>query len=249
MERNSSLGNREKIALSGIGSLPAERELYYSTKRIIDIIVSVCVLMIFSPLMLVIAILIRFDSAGPIIFTQKRIGSKKVKRAGQYYWEKTEFPCYKFRTMVDKADPELHQTFVNALINHDDQKIAAIQGGESKVKKIVNDPRVTRLGLFLRVSSLDELPQFWNVLRNEMSVIGPRPAIPYEVEMYKPWYFRRLETKPGITGLWQVSARNSCDFDGMVKLDIKYVEEQSCWLDLKIMFMTPLVMLRRKSVA
>ena len=212
-------------------------------------VVSMIALIIFSPIMLIVAALIHFDSPGPVIFTQKRVGAKRVKKAGHYYWEKTEFPCYKFRTMVDKADPGLHQTFVNALINHEDEKIAAIQGCDSKVNKIVNDPRVTRLGHFLRVSSLDELPQFWNVLRNEMSVIGPRPAIPYEVEMYKPWYFRRLETKPGITGLWQVSARNSCDFDGMVKLDIKYVEEQSFWLDLKIMVMTPLVMLRRKSVA
>jgi len=249
MERDSGLESHSKMVLPGISSLPGNRSIYYLSKRIIDLIVSIIALTIFCPVMLLVALLIRFDSPGPVIFTQKRIGSKRIKRDGTYYWEKTEYPCYKFRTMVDKADPSIHHTFVHALINHDEQKLSAIQGSNNEVKKIVNDPRVTRLGCFLRRSSLDELPQFWNVLRGEMSVVGPRPAIPYEVEMYKPWYFRRLETKPGITGLWQVGARNSVDFDDMVRIDINYVNKQSFWLDLKIMCKTPLVMFRRRSVA
>ena len=249
MERDSDLGRQNKIAFPEFDAISGNRIMYYSSKRIIDVIVSIIALIIFSPSMLIVAALIHFDSPGPVIFTQKRVGAKRIKKAGHYCWEKTEFPCYKFRTMVDKADPSIHNQFITALINHDEQKITAIQGSDTEVKKIVKDPRVTRWGHFLRRSSLDELPQFWNVLRGEMSVVGPRPAILYELESYKPWYFQRLEAKPGITGLWQVRARNSVDFDDMVKLDIEYVRKQSFWLDMKIIFMTPLVMLKHKGVA
>ena len=249
MERDSGLERQNKMILPGTNVLPGNRSLYYLSKRIIDVIFSIIALVIFSPIMLFVAALIHFDSPGPVIFTQKRVGSKRIKRAGHYYWEKMEFPCHKFRTMVDKADPSVHRMFIKALINHDEQELSNILGIDNKVRKIVNDPRSTRLGRFLRRSSMDELPQFWNVLIGEMSVIGPRPAIPYEVEMYKPWYFRRFEAKPGITGLWQVTARNSVGFDEMVTLDIKYIENQSFWLDLKVMFQTPLVMLSRKWVA
>ena len=247
MERDSGLERHRQMILPVF--LTDNRRLYFLSKRILDVAVSIIALIIFSPVMALVAVLIHFDSPGPVIFSQKRVGSKRIKKDGQYYWEKTEFTFYKFRTMVDKADPSAHVTFIKALINHDEEKLSAIQGSDNKVKKIVNDSRITRLGHFLRHSSLDELPQFWNVLRGEMSVIGPRPAIPYEVEFYKPWYFRRFEAKPGITGYWQVVARNSVDFDEMVKLDIQYVESQSLWLDLKLMCMTPLVMLSRKGVA
>lgn len=249
MERDSDLGRQNKIVFPGFDALSGNRLMYYSSKRIIDVVVSMIALIIFSPILLIVAALIHFDSPGPVIFTQKRVGAKRIKKAGHYGWEKTEFQCYKFRTMVDKADPTIHNQFINALINHDQEKISAIQGSNTQVKKIVNDPRVTRWGHFLRRSSLDELPQFWNVIRGEMSVVGPRPAIPYELESYQPWYFQRLEAKPGITGLWQVRARNSVDFDDMVKLDIEYVRKQSFWLDMKIIFMTPLVMLKHKGVA
>jgi lipopolysaccharide/colanic/teichoic acid biosynthesis glycosyltransferase len=249
MERDSGLERQNKMFLPGIDVIPGNRSMYYLSKRIVDVIVAILALIIFSPIMLAIAVLIHFDSPGPVIFTQKRVGSIRRKGSRHYYWEKTEFRCFKFRTMVNKADPTIHHDFINALINHDEQKLAAIQGSESKVKKLVNDSRVTRIGHFLRCSSLDELPQFWNVLRGEMSVVGPRPAIPYELESYKSWYFQRLNTKPGITGLWQVGARNSVDFDSMVKLDVEYVKKQSFWLDLKIMILTPMVMFRRNGVA
>jgi lipopolysaccharide/colanic/teichoic acid biosynthesis glycosyltransferase len=249
MERESGFFHQTKITLTKVNAFSRSRSIYYFSKRMIDIFVSIIALIIFSPIMLIVAVLIPLDSPGSVIFIQKRVGAKRIRKAGHDFWGRTEIPCYKFRTMFDKADPSVHQTFINALINHDEKKLSVMQGSESKVKKIVNDPRVTRMGHFLRCSSLDELPQFWNVLKGEMSVVGPRPAIPYEVELYKPWYFRRLEAKPGITGLWQVGKRNSVDFDGMVRLDIEYIEKQSTWLDLKIMFMTPLVMLRRKAVA
>jgi lipopolysaccharide/colanic/teichoic acid biosynthesis glycosyltransferase len=247
MDRQTSFESQNDVSLPNI--LTLRRHIYYFSKRIIDIIVSVIALIIFSPVILITAVLIRIDSPGPVIFAQKRVGAKRVYKNGRHCWERTQFSCYKFRTMFVNADSSVHTTYVNALINHDEKTLSAIQGSDNKVKKIANDPRVTRLGHFLRCSSLDELPQFWNVLKGDMSVVGPRPAIPYEVEMYKSWYFRRLEAKPGITGWWQVEARNSVDFDGMVKLDIEYVDHQSIWLDLKIIFLTPLVMLRHKGVA
>jgi lipopolysaccharide/colanic/teichoic acid biosynthesis glycosyltransferase len=114
-----------------------------------------------------------------------------------------------------------------------------MQGGDTQIRKLVNDPRVTRIGRFLRKSSIDEIPQFINVVKGEMSLVGPRPAIPYEVEMYKPWHCRRLETIPGITGLWQVTARSLVDFDEIINLDIQYIDQQSFWLDLKILIKTP----------
>lgn len=249
MERDTGLDSHKGIFLVRISALRGNRIMYYLSKRIIDVIVSTIALIIFSPLMFLIALLIHLDSPGPIIFKQKRVGSKRIKGAGRLHWEKTEFDFYKFRTMVDKADPAIHHNFINALINEDEQNTIEIPGVAANVKKIVNDPRVTQLGRFLRRYSLDELPQFWNVLKGDMSVVGPRPAIPYEVEMYKSWYFRRLETKPGLTGLWQVTARNSVGFDEMVKLDIKYIENQSFWLDMKIIFLTPLAMLSPKGVA
>ena len=249
MERDSGLERQNKMILPGTNVLPGNRRLYFLSKRIIDVIFSIIALIIFSPIMLFVAGLIHFDSPGPVIFTQKRVGSKRIKRAGHYYWEKMEFPCHKFRTMVDKADPSVHRMFIKALIHNDGQEFSTIPGSDNKVNKIVNDPRFTRLGRFIRRSSLDELPQFWNVLRGEMSVVGPRPAIPYEVEMYKTWYYRRFETKPGITGLWQATARNSVGFDEMVRLDIQYIENQSFWLDLQIILKTPLVILLHKGVA
>jgi lipopolysaccharide/colanic/teichoic acid biosynthesis glycosyltransferase len=249
MDRETGFDQQNKVILPGIRVPAGDRAVYNLLKRTIDIIVSTIALILFSPFMLIAAVLIHFDSPGPVIYAQKRVGAKWVYKDGCYCWERTEFTCYKFRTMFNKADSSVHHTYINALINHDEQTLSAIQGSDNQVKKITNDARVTRLGHFLRSSSLDEVPQFWNVLKGDMSVVGPRPAIPYEVELYKPWYFRRLEVKPGITGLWQVGARNSVDFDGMVKLDIEYIDKQSIWLDLKIIFMTPLIMLRRKGVA
>jgi lipopolysaccharide/colanic/teichoic acid biosynthesis glycosyltransferase len=157
-----------------------------------------------------------------------------------YYWKQENFRCYKFRTMKVNVDTTLHKNYVQALIQNDQKKMSEIQGQETTVRKLINDPRIIRPGRFLRKFSLDELPQLWNVLRGDMSMIGPRPAIPYEVEMYKSWHFRRLEAQPGITGLQQVKARCITDFDEQVKFDIEYVDNQSLWLDIKIACFTPL---------
>ena len=145
--------------------------------------------------------------------------------------------------MHQNVSSELHRAYLHAFIENDHENMEKLQDSNSQIRKLTDDPRVTRLGRFLRKSSLDEIPQLWNVLRGDMSLVGPRPPIPYEVEMYEPWHQRRLQTKPGITGLWQVTARSSADFDEMVRMDIWYIEHQSLWLDLRIILKTPLSVL------
>ena len=196
--------------------------------------------------MLLIAILIKLDSPGPVFYIQERVGAKQRARRGFSYWQLVLFRCYKFRTMVCNADPSLHRAYIQALINNDSESMAALQGSTTNIRKLTRDPRVTRVGRILRKSSLDELPQLLNVIKGEMSLVGPRPAIPYEIEMYKSWQRRRLETKPGLTGLWQVTARSSASFDEIVRLDIQYIEKQSLWLDLQILAKTPYVVLTCK---
>lgn len=141
--------------------------------------------------------------------------------------------------MIQGADPALHRNYVSAFINNDCDNMKEVQGKDTDAYKLVEDPRITRLGRFLRKSSLDELPQFWNVMKGDMSLVGPRPPLPYEVECYETWHLQRLQGKPGLTGLWQVTARCSCDFDEAVKLDIEYLQHRSLWLDIKIMVKTP----------
>jgi lipopolysaccharide/colanic/teichoic acid biosynthesis glycosyltransferase len=197
-------------------------------KRIIDILGGALGLVLFSPLFLVIALAIKLTSRGPVFFRQERVG-----RFG------TRFTFLKFRSMHVANDDTLHKEYVARLISGTPQT-DQLKTGECKVFKIKNDPRVTPIGKFLRRSSLDELPQLINVLRGEMSLVGPRPPIPYEYARYNTWHRRRLLTvKPGITGLWQVKGRSRVSFDDMVRLDLKYAATWSGWLDLKIICMTP----------
>lgn len=228
-------------------SLVAEnRDVYYVSKRIMDIVIASVLLVLLSPFMALIAILIKLYSPGPVFFMQERVGAKRQRRGNQSYWQKTTFRCYKFRTMRINADSSLHQAYMRAFINNDQEKLEELQGQDTKIRKLIRDPRITRPGRFLRKLSLDELPQFWNVLRGEMSLVGPRPAIPYEVELYKSWYLGRLRAQPGITGLQQVTARSTFDFDEQMRLDIEYVQNQSFLLDLQIMLRTPLVVISTK---
>lgn len=219
---------------------------YYMVKRVIDFILAALLLVIVSPLMIVIALSIVLYSPGPIFFVQQRVGAKRQYYGKQLYWKKSNFNCYKFRTMGMNADPAIHRAYVKALIENDEVQMTALQGAPTQPRKLVNDSRITRPGKLLRKLSLDELPQLWNVLRGQMSLVGPRPAIPYEVDLYKPWYLRRLEAQPGITGLQQVTARSAIDFDHQVQLDIQYIDNQSLWLDIKIMLKTPLVVISAK---
>ena len=193
-------------------------------KRAFDLCGSLAGLIITAPILAVVAVLIKLTSRGPVLYRQVRVG-----KMGHL------FTLFKFRTMNTDNNPAVHKKYVQSLICG---KAPATDG----VYKIVNDPRITRIGSFLRKTSLDELPQLFNVLMGDMSLVGPRPPIPYEVEVYQPWHHTRLFVKPGITGLWQVSGWNRTSFSEMVMLDIHYTASFSIWNDLKILVKTPLVM-------
>jgi lipopolysaccharide/colanic/teichoic acid biosynthesis glycosyltransferase len=217
------------------------RMAYFYAKRVVDFTIVAIALLLLAPLIAIIAILVKLDSPGPAIFRQERVGAKRRYRNGAWHWEPVTFTFYKFRTMKAGAKSSIHRQFVKAYIAGDEAKMAKLQASKNAEKtqyKLQNDPRVTKLGQFLRKTSLDELPQLWNVLMGHMSLVGPRPPIPYEVDMYKPWHHQRLATLPGVTGLWQVYGRSSTTFDDMVKLDIEYIDRQSVALDLKILIST-----------
>jgi len=206
------------------------------TKRFIDIAGSGLGLLLCAPLLGAIALLVLATSKGPVLFRQERLGQFGKR-----------FTFLKFRSMYVDADDSLHRDYIKKLIT--ENRPSEIQSGDAHVPvyKIRNDPRVTPVGRFLRKTSLDELPQLFNVLKGKMSLVGPRPAIPYEFESYDIWHrYRLLQVKPGITGLWQVTGRSSTSFDEMVRLDLKYVHEWSLWLDLKILLLTPWVVIKGK---
>jgi len=199
-----------------------------ATKRMIDVLGSLSLLALLSPVFLAIAVAVKLTSEGPVLFRQKRIGEYG-----------TPFTFLKFRSMCTDNDSSQHKEYVRQLIAGQAAKQPTDGNGEG-VFKLTNDPRITPVGSFLRRTSLDELPQFLNVLRGEMSLVGPRPPVPYEVEAYATWHRRRLlEAKPGITGLWQVGGRSRVGFDDMVRLDLRYARNCSPWLDLKILMQTP----------
>jgi lipopolysaccharide/colanic/teichoic acid biosynthesis glycosyltransferase len=201
------------------------RWLHSTGKRMVDIVLSSLALLILLPLFLLIVAVVRSTSKGPALFRQERIGL-----FGKH------FTLLKFRSMQLSNQSTIHEQYVHRLIRGDPGM------PDSGVFKIQSDPRVTPVGRFLRKTSMDELPQFWNVLIGEMSLVGPRPPVPYEVEVYDTWHRRRvLEAKPGITGLWQVTGRSRTCFDDMVRLDLRYTQSSSLWLDLKILLQTPRV--------
>lgn len=236
----------QNLSPDTIGFVTAERAGYYALKRVIDFVFALILLITLSPLMLLTSILIYIYSPGPIFFIQQRVGSVRQLRNNNIYWIRKNFYCYKFRTMHINADPGIHQAYVKALIENDEEKMAALQGKPENLRKLVNDSRIIRPGKLLRKLSIDELPQLWNVLIGDMSLVGPRPAIPYEVEIYKPWHLKRLMAQPGITGLQQVSARCNIDFDHQVEWDLEYIKNQSSWLDIKIICKTPLAVISTK---
>lgn len=200
-----------------------EKIIYMILKRALDIICSIIGLTLLSPIILVVAILIKLESKGPIVFSQKRVGLN-----GQ------EFDMYKFRSMVQNAE-ELKD------------KLAKQNEMSGPMFKIKDDPRVTKVGKFIRKTSIDELPQLINVLRGEMSLVGPRPSLPKEVAKFERWMLKRLDVKPGLTCYWQVSGRNNIDFVNWMKLDLQYVEDRSFLLDLKLIFKTFFVLFGDKN--
>jgi exopolysaccharide biosynthesis polyprenyl glycosylphosphotransferase len=200
------------------------QQLPLAVKKAIDIAGSAVALLLFSPVFIAMAIAIKLTSKGPIFFRQRRMGLNG----------KT-FLLLKFRSMYTNSDYKKHEDYIRKYIGQ--QKTAAVEPG---VFKLNNDTRITPVGRLLRKTSLDELPQLINVLKGEMSLVGPRPPIPYECDLYETWHRRRLRScKPGITGLWQVMGRSRTTFDEMVRLDLKYINEWSLWLDLKILLKTP----------
>ena len=243
MQNESRFDATQQYDSKALPMVLEDRETYYIGKRIIDFSLAFILLVVLSPLMLLTAVVILIYSPGPILFKQERVGAIRQRHDGQLYWKRVTFPCYNFRTMKIDADPSIHQAYIKSLIENDEAQMTALQGTPTRPRKLVNDSRITRPGKLLRKSSIDELPQLWNVLCGDMSLIGPRPAISYEVEMYKSWHFRRLEAQPGITGLQQVTARSTADFDQQVKLDIEYIDNQSLWLDMTILIKTPLAVI------
>ena len=197
-------------------------------KRLIDIVGSLLAVILFSPIILAVAAAVKCTSEGPVLFRQQRIGQ----------WGET-FTFLKFRSMQVMQAENPHKAYIEKFIR-ENQSANGTAGEEAPVFKLTDDPRVTPVGRFIRKTSLDELPQLFNVLRGEMSLVGPRPPVPYEFEIYDVWHrMRMLTVKPGITGLWQVCGRSSTNFDEMVRLDLKYVTDWSLWQDIKIILRTP----------
>ena len=204
------------------------RKLFRNLKRMMDVVGSALALLFLMPAFLAIASAVKATSKGPIFFRQRRIGQHGKS-----------FVFLKFRSMHVNNDAAIHKAYVQKLIAGKADKQPSNGTGEG-VYKLTDDPRITKVGAFLRKTSLDELPQFINVLRGEMSLVGPRPPVPYEVEAYDIWHRGRLlEAKPGITGLWQVSGRSRVKFDDMVRLDLHYARTWSPWIDMKILCRTP----------
>jgi lipopolysaccharide/colanic/teichoic acid biosynthesis glycosyltransferase len=203
------------------------RKFALAVKRGMDILGSSAALLLLSPVFAAVALAIKLTSKGPVLFKQERLGQYGNK-----------FTVLKFRSMRTDCDPKIHEEYVSQFIAG--QVESTDQGGEKPVFKIQEDPRVTPIGRFLRKTSLDEAPQFWNALIGEMSLVGPRPPVAYEYKNYDLWHRRRvLEIKPGITGLWQVEGRSRTRFDEMVRLDLKYARVWTLWLDVKILLQTP----------
>lgn len=200
------------------------RQVSLMLKQAVDLVGSLVAMLIFSPVFLAAAAAIKLTSEGPVLFRQERLGMNG----------KT-FVFFKFRSMYTDNDPKMHRDYIRKYIG--EQENSAVEPGVFKLNK---DARITPVGRWLRKTSLDELPQLINVLRGDMSLVGPRPPIPYECDLYDTWHWRRLlSCKPGITGLWQVTGRSRTTFDEMVRRDLRYISEWSLWLDLRILLKTP----------
>jgi lipopolysaccharide/colanic/teichoic acid biosynthesis glycosyltransferase len=226
---DSDQGHSANIALyPEVTRREARRKFALGLKRAMDVLGSSAALLLALPVLLLIAAAVKLTSKGPVLFCQARLGQCGKK-----------FKLLKFRSMRTDCDSKIHEAYVNQFING---KVdgSASAAAVKPVYKIQADPRITRVGHFLRKTSLDEVPQFWNVLLGDMSLVGPRPPLVYEYRAYNVWHRRRvLEIKPGITGLWQVEGRSRTRFDDMVRLDLKYARTWSIWLDLKILMQTP----------
>ncbi len=209
-------------------AIPTSRE-WECAKRVFDVILASVVLVLLSPLLALVALVIRLDSSGPLLFRQERYGRGRKP-----------FVVFKFRSMHDGVSPDAHRRYIAQLATAEDEVGPGL-------KKLVDDPRVTRVGRLLRRTSLDELPQLVNVLRGEMSIVGPRPALAYELEFYEREHYARFLVRPGLTGLWQVRGRSEIGFHGMLALDAEYARTSAPRVDAVILLRTPLAILRGKA--
>lgn len=208
------------VSRNGRARLPA-------LKRATDVLLAIVMLVCLAPLCALVALAIRLDSQGPILFRQRRVG-----RGGQ------DFTMLKFRSMLADASAAAHHRYITELAS------GVVDASREELRKLTEDPRVTRVGAIIRKTSLDELPQLFNVLAGQMSIVGPRPAVAYELELYRAEHFERFDVRPGITGLWQVSGRNRLGFHEMLDLDLEYVRRQGLARDLWLILRTPLAVLR-----
>jgi lipopolysaccharide/colanic/teichoic acid biosynthesis glycosyltransferase len=232
---------------TGVG--PPTGRGYRIAKRTLDIVVSSLALLLLLPLLLLVAAAIKLESRGPIFFTQSRVRGRCIRRhAESTTWVVEPFRFFKFRTMVVSADPDAHRTYMTAYISGDENHFDVLRPDRAPGDSYrpPEDPRVTRVGAVLRKLSLDELPQLWNVVKGDMSLVGPRPPMDYEVELYGPRAYKRLAALGGITGWAQVSGRCMVDFKEQVRLDLAYVARRSIWFDVKILLVTVPVVLSRR---
>lgn len=222
---------------------PAGR--YPVAKRWFDVTIASTLLIVLSPLLALVAVLIKLDTRGPVFFAQERVGARRETDAkGAVDWEIKPFRMLKFRSMVANADQSLHESHIRAFVSG----TLDLEDEETTIK-LHDDPRITRVGKWIRRTSVDELPQLINVVKGEMSLVGPRPVPLYEVEGYQPRHYERLHAIPGITGMWQVEGRGQVTFEEMVGMDIWYVRNASFWVDLKIIAQTIPAVLRGEGAA
>lgn len=211
----------------------AQRTRYLLLKRVMDLVLCSFLLIAAAPVILFAGFLIRLESRGSAIYIQQRVGAKCRRKNGGLVWELCLFPCFKLRTMYEDADFEVHRDYLRRFRNG-----AAERGHQNAPFKLCRDRRVTKIGRWLRKTSFDELPQLLNVMRGEMSLVGPRPVPGYEVELYDRLHYDRLAAKPGITGVWQVYGRSRVTFEQMMEMDASYVRQSSLMLDMKLVAMT-----------
>jgi lipopolysaccharide/colanic/teichoic acid biosynthesis glycosyltransferase len=235
------------ILRADLGVLEERRRVHYQgVKLVIDVVVASALIVVLLPLLALIALAIAVDTRGPIVFTQSRVGCRKRRYGSEVRWEPVVFRLFKFRSMVAEADGAEHVAHVSALVANRNGNSTDTQPVAFKLEQ---DERITRVGKWLRRTSLDEVPQLVNVLRGQMSLVGPRPLPPYEVELHAERDAVRLTTRPGMTGLWQVRRRPTGSYDEMVGLDLEYVRRQSLWLDLKILILTIPAVLRGRGAS
>lgn len=215
------------------GTAYDQRLGYLAAKRVLDVIGALILLLIVSPILLIAAAAIRFESEGPAIFAQERVGAQARRVNGKIIWQVRLFRFYKLRTMRRDSDPAAHKEYLRRFRHG-----SAERGPQNVPFKLMEDERITKVGRWLRKTSIDELPQLVNVMLGEMSLVGPRPVPAYEVELYDEAHYDRLASKPGLTGIWQVYGRSRVSFEEMIAMDVDYVRQSSLWLDIKLLLFT-----------